>query len=179
MQRAEIPLEALGMRPVHQWDRKWFLLAAGDWPAGDYNCMTVSWGGLGVLWNKPFALVVVRPTRFTWGFMEKSSGFTLSAFPEEHRRKLSYCGSRSGRDGEKAVAAGFTPIPSRLVTAPSFDQAELVLECRKTYFDDLDPSHFLDPETETHYPAKDYHRVYFAEILAAFGTPAYRLEAPA
>jgi flavin reductase (DIM6/NTAB) family NADH-FMN oxidoreductase RutF len=176
MRRADIQLESLIALPIDLWNRKWFLLSAGDFQSGDYNCMTVSWGGLGTMWNKPLALVVVRPTRYTREFMEMSAGFTLCAFPEEHRKKLSYCGSHSGREGNKAKAAGFTPIASRSVTAPSFDEAELILECRKTYFSDLDPSHFLDPSTESHYPAKDYHRVYFGEILAAAGTPDWRSE---
>jgi flavin reductase (DIM6/NTAB) family NADH-FMN oxidoreductase RutF len=174
MQRADIPLDHLCVLPIDLWNRQWFLLSAGDFGSGDHNCMTVAWGGLGAMWNKPFALVVVRPTRYTRQFMEKSTGFTLCAFGEEHRKKLSYCGSHSGRDGNKARAAGLTPMSCRLVAAPAYQEAELVLECRKTYFSDLDPGHFLDPTIESHYPAKDYHRVYFAEILAAAGTPAWR-----
>ncbi|MGO9307525.1 MAG: flavin reductase family protein [Spirochaetia bacterium] len=177
MQRTDIPLEALSVLPVRLWNQGWFLLAAGDYRSGDWNCMTVSWGGLGEMWNKPLALVVVRPSRYTFEFMERSGGFTLSAFSEAHRKKLSYCGSHSGREGNKARAAGFTPIASRCVTAPSFDEAELVLECRKSYFSDFDPAHFLDPATaETHYPAKDYHRMYFGEIVAAAGIPGFRSE---
>lgn len=174
MPRADIPLDRLCVLPVDLWNRTWFLLTAGDFLSGGYNCMTVSWGGLGTLWNKPFALVVVRPTRHTRQFMEKSTGFTLCAFGEEHRKKLSYCGSHSGREGNKVRAAGLTPVACRSVAAPAYDEAELVLECRKTYFSDLDPGHFLDPTIESHYPSKDYHRVYFAEILAAAGTPAWR-----
>jgi flavin reductase (DIM6/NTAB) family NADH-FMN oxidoreductase RutF len=173
MQRADIQLEALSILPVHLFHQKWFLLAAGDFLSGDYNCMTVSWGALGEIWNKPLALVVVRPTRYTFEIMERSGGFTLCAFPEAQRKKLSYCGSHSGREGNKAAAAGLTPIASRFVTAPAFDEAELILECRKTYFSDLDPTHFLDPSTESHYPAKDYHRMYFGEIVAASGAEGY------
>ncbi len=106
---ADIQPESLSALPTDLWNRKWFLLCAGDFTSGDYNFMTVSWGGLGTMWNKPFALVVVRPGRYTREFMDRSPGFTLSAFPEEHRRKLSYCGSHSGREGSKAQAAGFTP----------------------------------------------------------------------
>jgi flavin reductase (DIM6/NTAB) family NADH-FMN oxidoreductase RutF len=174
MLRSDIPLESLSVLPFHLWHRKWLLLAAGDFRSRDWNCMTVGWGGLGTMWNKSFALVVVRPTRYTMEFMEKFDGFTLSAFPEEQRNKLSYCGSHSGRDGDKAKLAGLTPLASRHVAAPSFEEAELILECRKIYFSDLEPSHFLDPATETHYPAKDYHRIYFGEIVSAEGASGYR-----
>ena len=61
MQRGDIHLESLSALPIDLWNRKWFLLSAGDFLSGDYNCMTVSWGGLGTMWNKPFAMVVVRP----------------------------------------------------------------------------------------------------------------------
>ena len=70
--RTDIPLEKLRALPIDVWNRTWFLLSSGDFASGDHNCMTVSWGGLGTLWNKPFAMVVVRPTRYTWEFMKKS-----------------------------------------------------------------------------------------------------------
>jgi flavin reductase (DIM6/NTAB) family NADH-FMN oxidoreductase RutF len=176
MQRAEIPLEKFRVPVVHVWDRQWLILAAGSFQDGDFNFMTVGWGGFGVMWKKPLAMVVVRPTRHTWQFMEKSDTFTLSAFPEEHRRKLSWCGAHSGRDTDKAKESGFTPVASRIASAPGFDEAELIIECRKSYFSDLDPAHFLDPATESNYPKKDYHRMYFGEILAVSGTASWRQE---
>ena len=185
--RSEIPLDQLGIQPFHLWSTRWFLLAAGEYPDGaagqpghagraaaaghaGFNFMTVSWGGLGFLWAKPFAMVVVRPGRYTRGFIDHASTFTLSVLPEADRGVLNYAGSHSGREGDKAKAAGLTPERSRLVTAPSFVEAELVLECRKSYFHDLDPARFLDRSIEAHYPDKDYHRVYFGEVLAASGT---------
>jgi flavin reductase (DIM6/NTAB) family NADH-FMN oxidoreductase RutF len=176
MQRADIPPEKLQMLPVHVWDRQWLVLAAGNFKDRDYNFMTVGWGGFGVMWKKPLAIVVVRPTRHTWQFMEKSGTFTLSAFPEEYRRKLSWVGAYSGRDHDKVKESGFTPIASRFSSAPAFEEAELIIECRKSYFHDLDPKHFLDPETDSNYPKKDYHRMYFGEILAVAGTAAWRRE---
>jgi flavin reductase (DIM6/NTAB) family NADH-FMN oxidoreductase RutF len=174
MHRSDIPLEDFLVPVVHAWHRQWLLLAAGDLAAGDYNVMTVGWGGFGVMWNKPLAMIVVRPTRHTIRFTDAHPGFTLSAFPDEHRGKLSYCGSHSGRDGDKVKASGLTPIPSHVVAAPGFAEAELIVECRKTYWDDLEPSRFLDPSTESHYPKKDYHRMYFGEIVAVSGTPSWR-----
>jgi flavin reductase (DIM6/NTAB) family NADH-FMN oxidoreductase RutF len=128
--RTDIPLEQLGVLPFRLWNQRWFLLAAGVYSpreTGGFNVMTVSWGSLGVIWGKPFALVVVRPGRHTRGFMEKSESFTLSVLPERLRGVLDFCGSRSGRDEDKVKATGLTPLASRRVPAPSFEEAELIL----------------------------------------------------
>jgi flavin reductase (DIM6/NTAB) family NADH-FMN oxidoreductase RutF len=171
MKRIDILPDKLLLPPVSVWGEQWFLLASGNMETKDFNCMTVAWGGFGVMWGKPLAMVVVRPTRHTYGFMEKSDSFTLSAFGEEYRKALSWCGSHSGRDGDKVKASGLTPIPSRTVRSPGFDEARLIIECRKMYFDDMEPAHFLDPSIHETYAKKDYHRVYFGEILAVSGTP--------
>lgn len=176
MMRTDIPIEKFLAPAAYDWERQGLLLAAGDFDKKDYNCMTVGWGSFGVMWNKPFALVVVRPTRHTWHFMEKSDSFTLCAFSEEYRPALDYLGSHSGREGDKVKASGLTPIASRVVRSPGFQEAELVVECRKIYFGDLDPSHFLDPQIEESYPKKDYHRMYFGWIVAVSGTSDWRRE---
>jgi flavin reductase (DIM6/NTAB) family NADH-FMN oxidoreductase RutF len=174
MERLAIPAESLRLRCCDLWDSQWLLLAAGDFAAGDFNAMTVSWGGLGTLWNRPFAQVVVRPTRYTYGFMERYPDFTLSAFPERLRPALMLLGSRSGRDGDKIRASGLTPIAASRVAAPAFAEAELVIECRKLYWSDIAADRFLDPAIDEHYPLKDYHRAYVGEILAVAGTGDYR-----
>jgi hypothetical protein len=60
------------------------------------------------------------------------------------------------------------------VAAPGYAQAELVLECRKIYWHDFDPAHFLEAEIDKNYPTGDYHRMYFGEILAVRGTSPYQ-----
>jgi flavin reductase (DIM6/NTAB) family NADH-FMN oxidoreductase RutF len=174
MQRQAIDPHALCLSSVSLWERQWLLLTAGDFAAGEYNTMTVAWGSLGCMWNRPFAQVVVRPTRYTYEFMERFDSFTLTAFPEPLRPALQLLGTRSGRDGDKIAKAGLTPIASTAVAAPGFAEAELILECRKLYWQDLEPAQFLHPGIEANYPERDYHRVYFGEILAAFGGEAHR-----
>jgi len=173
MTRQPIPFDDLLVRPHHLWDRQWLLLTAGDFAAGQFNCMTVGWGSLGTMWGKPFAQVVVRPHRYTYGFLERYDTFTLCAFPERYRKALNLLGSKSGRHGDKIAEAGLTPIASTQVAAPSFAEAGLILECRKIYWADLDPTHFLDPTIEKNYPQRDYHRIYFGEILAILGEKPY------
>ena len=173
MTRQPIPLTDLVLSPFAAFEEDWFLLAAGSLADGEFNAMTISWGSVGVIWGRPFVQVVVRPTRHTYSFMERFPSFTVSAFAEEHKDALDLLGSRSGRDGDKIKASGLTPVASELVAAPSFAEAQLVLECSKMYFDDIDPGHFLAAHIAPHYN-NDFHRAYFGEILGAFGTDRYR-----
>ena len=142
---------------------RWLLLTAGDEDSG-FNTMTVSWGGFGVLWGKYVATCYVRPQRYTRKFMEKSGFFTLSAYPENMRGIHSVCGGMSGRDVNKAKEAGLTPVFTP-EGAPYFAEAELVFVCRKIYFEDFDPSNFLDKSILDNYPGHDFHRMYVGEIL--------------
>jgi flavin reductase (DIM6/NTAB) family NADH-FMN oxidoreductase RutF len=142
-------------------DLDWMLVTAGT--REHWNTMTASWGGLGILWNRPVSFVFVRPTRYTYEFMEEHQWFTLSFFAKTYRKALVFCGSKSGRDCDKAKETGLEPVsPSR--NAVTFRQARLVLVCRKLYTTDIDPKRFLDPRTDVHYPKKDYHRLYIGEI---------------
>jgi len=153
-------------RIVDLWDKRWLLLTSGDFANRDFNTMTVAWGSFGVMWGKPFAQVVVRPTRYTFEFMEKYETFTLCAFPDEYKKALSLLGSRSGRDGDKIKQAGLTPKASQNIAAPCFAEASLIVECNKIYWQDFEPANFISPQIEKNYPRKDYHRVYFGEIVA-------------
>ena len=140
----------------------WMLITAG--PPEAFNTMTASWGGLGVIWNKSIAWCVIRPVRYTYEFMEKADNFTLSFFDEAYRNALQLCGSKSGREIDKAAATGLTPIAGTLPGTTAFSQARLIIECRKIYFQDIDPERFLDPGIHQNYPDRDYHRMYVGEI---------------
>lgn len=140
----------------------WMLITAGE--LSHFNTMTASWGGLGILWGKKVAFCVIRPQRYTFAFMEKYDRFTLSFFEEDYREALNYCGTHSGRNEDKVRACGLTPVE----TSPglvSFMESRLILECKKLYFHDLDPHHFLDPSLSEVYPARDYHRMYIGEVI--------------
>jgi flavin reductase (DIM6/NTAB) family NADH-FMN oxidoreductase RutF len=105
--------------------------------------------------------------------MEQHDSFTLCAFPEKYRNALNLLGSNSGRHGDKIVESGLQPIASTKVAAPSFAEAELIMECRKIYWDDFKPDHFLDQRIHNNYPLKDYHRIYFGAIVAILGEVKY------
>jgi flavin reductase (DIM6/NTAB) family NADH-FMN oxidoreductase RutF len=170
------PIDPVRLRltAVGAWKERGGLLAAGDFASGSFNFMTVGWGSVGYFWRRPLAMIMVRPSRYTYEFVEKYPDFTLNLLPAEYARQVAWCGAHSGRTEDKAKATGLTPTASRSVAAPCFAEAELVLECRKAYWAELEPAHFLADFIESNYPAKDYHRLYLGEILAASGTDAYQ-----
>jgi len=159
----EIDVAQLSTRVVDLWMNQGFVLTAGS--LEDCNMMTVAWGSMGCMWSKPFVQIVVRPQRYTYQYLEKSDSFTLCAFPEKYKDTLQILGTLSGRDGDKLGRTELTLRKSKRISAPSYNEASLILECRKIYFQDIDPKGFLDPSIKDNYPAKDYHRVYFGEIL--------------
>ncbi len=117
----EIPFDRFCVPVFRQWAKDWLLLTGGDFQNRDFNMMTVGWGAYGVIWGRPFAMILVRPQRHTLRFLEKYETFTLAAFPESCRSALQFCGSKSGRDYCcKAHAAGLTAIPSEKVAAPAY-----------------------------------------------------------
>ena len=125
--------------------------------------MTASWGGVGVMWGKNVAFIVIRPQRFTKGLVDAAETLSLSFLSEEYRDVLNYAGTASGRDEDKVKKSGLTV--SHEGDTPYFDQAQTVLFCRKLYRQNLDPAGFYDGGLDQKwYPGKDYHTLYIAEI---------------
>ena len=126
--------------------------------------MTASWGFMGVMWGRNVAETVIRPNRYTYEFMEKNELFTLSFFGSEYRKALAFCGSHSGRDCDKAKETGLTPLFIDGTTA--FEEAELILVCRKLYAQDMDIS-LLAEDARGAYEKEPMHKAYYGEIIKA------------
>jgi flavin reductase (DIM6/NTAB) family NADH-FMN oxidoreductase RutF len=144
-------------------DDDWMLITAGN--EESFNTMTASWGTAGILWNKPVAICFVRPQRYTFNFMEKSDYYTLCFFTEKERHILDYCGSKSGRDTDKIKETGLKPVFTS-DGAIFYDQARLVLVCRKLYAARLEEQNFIVKKIiSANYPGKDFHKFYIGEIV--------------
>lgn len=162
-----IPAQLEGKNIFEIFDKKWALVTAGT--PESFNTMTISWGGLGTLWNMPAATVYVRPSRYTHQFMDRERYFTVSFFGEEHRRALGLLGSKSGRDCDKIGMTELTPvtIEGGGEVTMGFGQAELTLVCRKVFSQDMEVS-AIDPETYgAHYDEGEApHTMYVGEVVA-------------
>ncbi len=131
------------------------------------NIMTIGWGMVGVAWQLPVFMVLVRDSRHTYSIMEKAVDFTVTVPTGDMQDALALCGTRSGRDLDKFAACGLRTRPGRHTTSPVLDVRGLHLECRILYKAPMDPSN-LDPALGALYPARDYHTLYFGEILGCY-----------
>ncbi|WP_427193460.1 hypothetical protein KP615_08085 [Treponema denticola] len=149
-----------------------FLLTAGCGTEREqWNTMTAGWGSIGFLWNKLTATVYVRPTRYTSEFIDKEDYITLSFFDKNDpwaRNALAFCGSVSGRNVDKARETGLKPVMLDDGVI-AFEQAKVVLSCRKLYRSEFDMDLFVDPQIIIDsYPKKDFHYVYICEIVSVY-----------
>ena len=136
----EITPEEITKNPFRLIGKDWALVTAGN--QEKVNTMTISWGGVGIMWGKPVAYVFIRPQRYTKQFIDAQEELSLSFYDENYREMLSFMGSKSGRDLDKIKEMGLTLNFEKNV--PYFEEANMVLSLRKLYKQDLTKESFLD-----------------------------------
>lgn len=144
--------------------KEWILVTAGT--PEKFNMMTASWGGTGILWGKPVAFIFIRPERYTYEFIEKGDTLTLSFLGEAHRDIHKICGSQSGRDIDKVAASGLKPYVTENGNI-AYEQARLILECKKLYADFIDADNFVDKLLISRWYEEGhggFHKMYILEI---------------
>lgn len=143
--------------------KDWTLIAAGT--PESYNMMTANWVGVGFLWMKNVAFVFIRPTRYTYEFTEKLDHMTLNFFTDEYRDILNLCGKESGRNINK-MDCGLTATETSN-GGVAFEEARLVLNCKKMAVGDIKDFDFLDKAPLKWYDGDEYHKLYICEIKEA------------
>lgn len=147
--------------PFQLIGKEWMLITAGN--SEKVNTMTASWGGLGVMYGKNVAFIVIRPQRYTKEFVDRENTFSLSFFDKEYKNTLNYLGTVSGRNEVKIAKSGLTLVDYE--GTPYFDEANHVLICRKLFRQPLNNDGLLDEKlAKTWYSNNDYHTLYIAEV---------------
>ena len=174
MDRKKIEVDSFNTDIFKILNKGWMLLTSGAAGTGKANTMTISWGFMGTMWNKPVIIAAVRPQRYTREFIEQYNNFTICSLPEDKKEALGFCGAHSGRDVDKIKECGLNMVPSEHISSPGFDEAELIIECRVIYKDDFKGENFLDKQVIRQcYPDSDFHHVYFGEVMHISGTDKY------
>ncbi len=145
-----------------------------------HNSMAISWGQIGIEWNKPIFTTYIRTGRYTYQLLNKNPEFTVN-IPLPGTDISSYikiCGTQTGADCDKHVKAGITTVPSPNITVPGIKQLPLTLECKVIYRQLQDKSAIPEMLKSTFYPAavpstdcgsnRDYHEMFYGEIVGAY-----------
>lgn len=161
----EVKPEELNKSPFQLIGNEWTLITAEK--DNKVNTMTASWGGFGIMWHKNVVNVVIRPQRYTKEFVDNSDTFSLTFFDKSFKKELGYLGSVSGRDEDKLSKISLTV--GHIENTPYFEEANLVLICKKLYAQDFKPECFIQEGLdEEFYSNKDYHTMYIAEVQKVF-----------
>jgi flavin reductase (DIM6/NTAB) family NADH-FMN oxidoreductase RutF len=133
------------------------------------NIMTIGWASIGIIWHKPVMTIAVRPTRHTFGLIEQTDSFTVSVPWENLSQQLALAGSKSGRDCDKVKECGVELAAGQKVDTPVVKLRGVHFECGILYSSKVDPVN-LAQRLEKLYPNKDYHTLYYGEILDCYET---------
>ena len=129
------------------------------------NPMTIAWGALGVLWRKPCLTVYIHKARYSKALFDAADRFAVCFFGEEHKDALSYFGSASGRDEDKAARSNLTLREED--GCFYFEEAELVVFCKKMGQTDFDLDHVEPEPIVSWYSKSGVHSIYCGEIVKA------------
>lgn len=162
--------EDLSMQPVKAFNKDWFALTVET--SKNVNAMTISWGTIGELWNKPVVIVYVSSSRASKRMMDRASTFTISAFPEsfKNRESLAYIGSHSFDDEPDKIKNSGLTLEKTPEGALTYKQASLVIQCKKIYSDDF-KKNLMPGEIVKLYDNLGLHTFYIGEIISVWQRP--------
>ncbi len=141
---------------------------------GKVNSMTIGWGQIGVIWSKPVFTVLVRESRYTKEFLDKTGEFTVNVpLAKADKNILAVCGTKSGRDMDKIAMLNLTTVPGQTVSVPGIRELPLTLECKVIYRQEQNPEAIEQSCLDRFYAQGthnegDYHTVYYGEITKVY-----------
>jgi flavin reductase (DIM6/NTAB) family NADH-FMN oxidoreductase RutF len=132
------------------------------------NVMTIGWATIGRVWQKPIMMVAVRCSRHTFSLIEAADDFTVSIPSSDMQEELTFCGTKSGRDHDKFKECNLQVAVGQKVVTPIIKAPGLHYECKIVYRSAMAPAYLSKEYDEMIYPAKDYHTLYFGEIVDCY-----------
>ena len=160
------PMNMLEFNPFQKIGSEWAAVTAEA--DGKANAMTVSWGGVGVMWGKNVATIYIRDSRYTKELIDASDTFSINFFEDDHMHStLNYLGKVSGHNEDKI--AGARLHINHMTGTPFLDEAKFVILCKKLSATRITADQFIDPTiADKWYADGDMHTMYIGEIIRCF-----------
>jgi flavin reductase (DIM6/NTAB) family NADH-FMN oxidoreductase RutF len=160
------PMEALP-EMISRLKKPGLLLTCGS----EGNPITIGWCTIGIIWNRPVISVLVRPSRYSFELLRNNGDFAVCVPPGDDRKiaaAVAWCGTHSGRDGDKYRGTGLTREPGIFIDTPYVAECPVHFECRSIHRGDVIEGALAPGITGEHYPDGDFHRIWWGEILGAW-----------
>lgn len=144
--------------------KDWTVITAGESP----NSMVASWGGVGIMFNKPVTWCFLRANRYTLEKIRETGTYTMCYFPEEYKEDIMQFGIKSGRDTDKMSQTKLTPMMTP-AGAPAYEEAKIIIECQLIAAPTVSKDEFYTQEGKDFLQggfneAKDWHKLVYGEI---------------
>ena len=144
--------------------KDWTVITAGEQP----NSMVASWGGVGIMFNKPVTWCFLRANRYTLEKIKETGIYTMCYFPEQHKGDIMAFGTKSGRNTDKMAQTKLTPMTTP-EGAPAYKEAKIIIECKLIAAPTVSKDEFYTEEGKEflqggYDEAKDWHKLVYGEI---------------
>jgi flavin reductase (DIM6/NTAB) family NADH-FMN oxidoreductase RutF len=93
------------------------------------NAITLAWVGTASS-EPPCVTIGVRPTRYSFGLIQRYGDFVINLPRRDQVGVLQYCGTVSGRNEDKFKGAGITPVQAEKTRAPLVAEFPVNIECK-------------------------------------------------
>ncbi len=141
------------------------LLVSSSGLNGRVNAMSVGWALVGKAWNYPVLMVAVRPTTYTHELIEETNEFTVNVPRADMKEIVAFCGNVSGRNVDKFTEKNIAIEHGINVKSPLLSDCVAHYECNVFLKSKVVPELLPLNIREKHFRSKDYHTLYFGNIL--------------
>lgn len=132
------------------------------------NIMSTHWGSLGTIWNRPVFILPVRKSKLSHALIDENGCFAISVPIKDMRNEIVICDHLSGYDVNKFESLHLHPKRAKKIPTYTISECGLFLECKVIYKTDMQREQLDDKLREDMYSQKDFHTMYFAEVVAAY-----------
>lgn len=144
------------------------VITAGETP----NSMVASWGGVGIMFNKPVTWNFLRANRFTLEKIRETGTYTMCYFPDQYKGDIMQFGTKSGRNTDKMAQTKLTPMATP-DGYPAYAEAKIIIECKLIAASTVSKDEFYTEEAKTFLQegfddAKDWHKLVYGEITKIY-----------
>ena len=103
------------------------MVSCGSTP-DEYNILTVSWTGT-ICTDPAMCYISVRPIRHSYSIIRRNGEFVINLTTKSLAFATDWCGVKSGKEFNKFVEMGLTPLKGTKVSAPLIKESPVNIEC--------------------------------------------------